>query len=73
VDPFDEIDWLRCVKSAKEKPTIDRLLKFIESNNKEIVGDHEEEYVRGPKLFGLGDPKKFLTIIRYRIREKEKQ
>ena len=58
---------------SEEKPIIDRLLKFIESNNKEIVGDHEEEYVRGPKLFGLGDPKKFLTIIRYRIREKEKQ
>lgn len=57
---------------TEEAPTIAKLLKFIESNNKEIVGFHEEEYVRGPKMFGLGDPKNFLTIIRYRVREKTK-
>jgi hypothetical protein len=32
------------------------------------MGDHEEEYVRGPGMVFAGDPRKYLTIIRLRIR-----
>jgi hypothetical protein len=34
-----------------------------------IVGEHEEEYVRGPGMFSRGDPEKYLTIIRYRVKK----
>lgn len=52
-----------------ESPTIDRLLKFIESSGYRIVGDHEEEYLKGPG-YGKIDPKDYATIIRYRVERK---
>jgi hypothetical protein len=53
---------------STEKPTIERLKKFILDKGYGIVGEHEEEYLRGPGMFLKGDPEKYYTIIRYRIR-----
>jgi len=55
----------------KEIPAIEKLKKFIESNNYEVIPDtHEEEYIRGPGMFGKGDPEKYITIIRYTLKKK---
>ena len=48
----------------QEKPTIERLHKFIEENGYEIAGVHEEEYITKP------DSKVIKTIIRYPVRKK---
>lgn len=53
---------------ADEPPTIERLEIFIEEGGYEIVGEHEEEYLKGPGMFFAGNPDKYLTIIRYRIK-----
>ena len=50
-----------------EQPDIERLLRFIESSGYRVIGDHEEEYVKGPGIFFAGDPDKYLTIIRLRV------
>ncbi len=52
-----------------EAPTVNRLLAFIKKKGYAIVGEHEEEYLKGPGMFGPGDPKKYFTIIRYRIKK----
>jgi effector-binding domain-containing protein len=51
----------------KEKPTIDKLIKFISDNGYRIIGGHEEEYVKGPGMIFKGNPDNYRTIIRYRI------
>jgi effector-binding domain-containing protein len=51
----------------KEKPTVDRLTKFISDNGYRIIGDHEEEYIKGPGMFFKGNPANYRTIIRYRV------
>ena len=53
---------------STEAPTFSKLKKFITENGFEIIGEHEEEYVKGPGMFFKGDPEKYYTIIRYRIR-----
>ena len=50
-----------------EQPDIERLLNFIKSRGYRVVGDHEEEYVRGPGMLFASDPDKYLTIIRLRV------
>ncbi len=50
---------------AKEKPTIERLHRFIREQGYKIIGYHEEEYVKGPGMFFEGNPEKYYTIIRY--------
>jgi len=52
----------------QETPTIERLKRFIHDSGYYIVGQHEEEYLKGPGMFGPGDPQKYQTIIRYRIK-----
>jgi len=52
---------------SQEMPTIDRLKRFIHDSGYYIVGQHEEEYLKGPGIFGPGDPEKYQTIIRYRV------
>jgi hypothetical protein len=52
-----------------EEPTIRTLMQFIKDRGYEITGEHEEEYIKGPGLFSQGDPQKYLTIIRYRIKK----
>jgi len=52
-----------------EKATISRLAAFINKNGYTIIGDHEEEYIKGPGKFLKGNPEKYLTIIRYRVQK----
>lgn len=54
---------------SSEEPDIRRLTGFIASQGYRPIGDHEEEYVRGPGAFFAGDPDKYLTIIRLRVQE----
>jgi effector-binding domain-containing protein len=55
----------------KEQPAIQQLHEFIENNGCRIAGMHEEEYLKGPGMFFRGDPKKYHTIIRYQVQEKD--
>ncbi|MCP4727462.1 MAG: hypothetical protein GY863_20660 [bacterium] len=57
----------------KEEPTINRLKDFISDQGYETVGGHEEEYIKGPNMYGKGDPEKFETIIRYRIKKTDRE
>ena len=54
---------------ASEGPTVERLHQFITGSGYEISGLHEEEYLKGPGMFGRGNPNKYYTIIRYPITE----
>lgn len=47
--------------------TIKQLEDYITAQGYRISGPHEEEYLRGPGMFGRGDPKKYYTIIRYQV------
>ena len=51
-----------------EDTTVAKLRNYITANGYEIVGDHEEEYLKGPGLLPT-DPAKYLTIIRYPVRK----
>lgn len=55
-----------------ETPTIERLHRYIEEKGYEIAGPHEEVYLRGPGGPGSKDPKKYMTIIRYVVKPKQK-
>ena len=48
----------------QERPTVERLHKFIEDNGYQIAGIHEEEYLTTP------DAKVVKTIIRYVVKKK---
>jgi hypothetical protein len=50
-----------------EENDITRLQNFIAMSGYRVVGDHEEEYVRGPGMILAGDPQKYITIIRLRV------
>jgi hypothetical protein len=52
-----------------EEPTIRKLLQFVKDSGHQTMGEHEEEYLKGPGMFWAGDPKKYLTIIRYRLKK----
>lgn len=56
---------------ATEDSTVFALKEFIAKQGYYSIGDHEEEYIKGPGLFGPGNPDKYLTIIRYRITKKK--
>ena len=53
----------------REELTIRRLMDFIKDSGYAIAGEHEEEYIRGPGIIFRGDPEKYLTIIRYRVKK----
>lgn len=53
---------------SDEEPTVTRLKDFIAREGLVIVGDHEEEYLKGPGMLFAGDPKTYQTIIRYRVK-----
>jgi hypothetical protein len=53
-----------------EPPTVEKLKAFIAASGYQIAGPHEEEYLRGPGMFGKGNPEKYYTIIRYRVEKK---
>jgi len=50
-----------------EENDITRLQTFVTRLGFRVIGDHEEEYVRGPGMILAGDPQKYITIIRLRI------
>ena len=52
-----------------ETEDIARLKKFITDSGDEIAGMHEETYIKGPGMFGKGDPNKYLTIISYPVKK----
>ena len=52
---------------TEEEPTIKRLRDFVEGQGYQIIGDHEEEYIKGPLRT---KPERFQTIIRFRVEEK---
>jgi hypothetical protein len=54
---------------SDEAPTIERLRQFVRSQGYEIIGEHEEEYLRGPGMFGPRSPNDYATLIRYRVRK----
>ncbi|MBU2555055.1 MAG: hypothetical protein KKF98_11405 [Bacteroidetes bacterium] len=54
---------------SKEESAIKRLVDFIKEQGYEIVGNHEEEYIKGPGMFLKGNPEKYITIIRYRVKK----
>jgi effector-binding domain-containing protein len=49
-----------------ELPTIERLQEFIAAKGYRVIGDHEEEYLKGPGMMMVA-PKDYWTIIRYRV------
>ena len=51
----------------EETENIESLKEFIRSQEYEISGLHEEEYIKGPGLFFAGNPDKYLTLIRYQV------
>lgn len=53
----------------REQPTVARLMEFIQTQGYEVAGEHEEEYLKGPTMFSQGDPEKYVTILRYRVRK----
>ncbi|HCJ66045.1 MAG TPA: hypothetical protein DHV62_01635 [Elusimicrobia bacterium] len=54
---------------SEETPMIEKLHKFIKDEGYEIIGPHEEEYLKGPGMFFKGNPSKYQTIIRYRVKK----
>jgi hypothetical protein len=52
---------------SEEVSSIEKLQQFIQAQGYAVVGVHEEEYLKGPGFFGRGDPKKYQTLIRYRV------
>lgn len=53
----------------QEQPTVARLMDFIKAQGYEVAGAHEEEYLKGPTMFSQGDPAKYVTILRYRVKK----
>ncbi len=53
----------------KEKPTIKRLKDFVKQQGYMTIGGHEEEYIKGPTMYSKGDPDKYITILRYRVKK----
>jgi hypothetical protein len=66
----DVAEILHIGSYSTEEPDIARLRAFVASQGYGVVGDHEEEYVKGPGMIFAGDPDTYLTIVRLRV-EKE--
>lgn len=56
---------------AAEPATVEKLHQFLKQQGYEVIGLHEEEYIKGPGMFFKGDPAKYYTIIRYQVKKKE--
>ncbi|MDA8101295.1 MAG: hypothetical protein M0042_16870 [Nitrospiraceae bacterium] len=52
---------------SEERPTIERLHSYVAQQGYKVIGEHEEEYIKGPGMFSAGDPKGYYTIIRLRV------
>jgi len=55
---------------GEEEPTVRRIMDFVKAKGYEVMGLHEEEYIKGPGMFFKGDPNKYYTIIRYRVKKR---
>jgi hypothetical protein len=53
----------------REDSTMNRLREFIHREGYSVIGGHEEEYIVGPTMNSKGDPEKYVTIIRYRVKK----
>lgn len=53
---------------ATETPTIEKLRQFIKDSGYTIIGDHEEEYVKGPGPLTF-NANGYYTVIRYRVKK----
>jgi hypothetical protein len=53
---------------SEETPTVERLLRFIDEQGYEVVGPHEEEYLKGPGM--AASPADYWTIIRYQVKKR---
>jgi hypothetical protein len=56
---------------SAETRAIVRLHDFITERGYVIAGEHEEEYLKGPGMVFRGNPKRYMTIIRYQVRKAE--
>lgn len=63
----DVAEILHVGSYSSEEADIRRLHAFVASKGYRVIGEHEEEYVRGPGMIFAGDPNKYLTIIRVRV------
>lgn len=54
---------------STEAPTVEKLTKFVKENGYKIDGLHEEVYIKGPGMFGPGNPEKYFTLIRYNVKK----
>jgi hypothetical protein len=52
-----------------ETADIKKLRDFIKEQGYAISGMHEEQYIKGPGMFGKGDPKKYATILSYEVKK----
>ena len=52
----DVAEALHVGPDSAEQQDIERLLAFITARGDRVVGDHEEEYVKGPGMLFSGDP-----------------
>jgi hypothetical protein len=66
----DVAEILHVGSYSTEQPDIERLIRFINASGYRVVGEHEEEYVKGPGMFFAGDPAEYLTIIRLRVEKR---
>jgi hypothetical protein len=63
----DVIEILHVGPYSNEQADIKRLWDFAADCRYEVIGDHEEEYVRGPGLIFGANPEEYLTVIRLRV------
>lgn len=63
----DVAELLHVGPYREEQATVAKLHAFIEAQGYRIAGAHEEEYMRGPGMVFRGDPRKYLTVIRYPV------
>jgi hypothetical protein len=52
-----------------EDTTVEKLKQFVKEKGYVISGPHEEVYIKGPGMFGKGDTKKYLTLLRYQVKK----
>lgn len=52
---------------SETSQTAHRLRNYLQSQGYSVAGPQEEEYLRGPGLLFKGNPREYLTIIRYRV------
>jgi hypothetical protein len=58
---------------SREEPALKQLREFIQQQGYIILGGHEEEYIIGPTSNDKGNPEKYVTILRYRVRKLDKK